>query len=180
MSAYPFSHFLWITFIFAVVPSAVWGGILAILAWRFPDDRSASGAGLWMTGLLGFFSGIFAAVGWLSWSADDHGDFTAPGFPPPTNFPSWQIAACALTVGVLWFLAARLFAWRKLGGFSTAIGVTAGLVTAFCIAAATDTTGQSGVGAMFLGAGASVSLTFCAGIRATTLASQSRNSPASR
>ncbi|MBI9000289.1 hypothetical protein M0E87_08220 [Corynebacterium sp. CCM 9185] len=169
MFSYPFEHFLWITFIFAAVPSAVWGGILAVLAWRFPDDRSASGPGLWLTGLIGFVFGVLAAVGWLSWSADDHGGITAPGFPPPTNFPSWQIAACALTVGIFWFLAARLSSWRKLGGFSAAIGVTAGLVTAFCIAAATDTTGQSGVGALFLGAGASVSLAFCAGIRATFL-----------
>ena len=166
MSTYPFDQFLWITYIFAAVPSAVCGAILAVLAWRFPNDRSASGQGLWLTGLIGFVFGVLAAIGWLSWSADSRGQFVAPGFPPPHDFPSWQIAACALTVGVLWFLAARLSAWRKLGGFSAAIGVTAGLVTAFCIDAATDVTGQSGIGAVFLGAGAGVSLAFCAGIRA--------------
>lgn len=143
---FSWSRFLWIVFVFVGVPSTLW----ALLLWaKFSRRRETAGTGplgLWATGSIAVASGFAACAGWLSWSADQRGEFRGPGLPAPNAFPSWQVAACGATVVLLFLLATRLSRWPKTGGHVAALGTTAGFSTAFCIEASTDATGQSGVG----------------------------------
>lgn len=139
-------QFLWIVFIFVGVPSA----FCALLLWR-KSSKSEKGMGagrlgLWATGATAFVFGFVSCAGWLSWSADQRGQFRGPGLPAPREFPTWQVVACGATVVLLCLWAARLSRWTETGRYTAALGTTAGFSTAFCIEASTDATGQSGVG----------------------------------
>ncbi|KAA0923271.1 MULTISPECIES: hypothetical protein [unclassified Rhodococcus (in: high G+C Gram-positive bacteria)] len=156
---FSWSQFLWIVFVFVGVPSTFW----ALVLWAvFSKRRERTGTGplgLWATGSLAVASGFVACAGWLSWSADYRGEFRGPGLPAPTEFPSWQVAACGATVVLLCLLAAHLSRWAKTGGHVAALGTTAGFSTAFCVEASTDITGQSGVGVILCMMGFGTGLT---------------------
>jgi hypothetical protein len=97
-------------------------------------------------------------VGWLSWSADYHGEFRGPGLPAPTQFPTWQVIACGATVVLVCLASAHLSRWATAGGLAAAAGTAAGFTTAFSVNASTDVTGQAGVGVVLSEIGWSVSL----------------------
>lgn len=151
-------QFLWIAFIFVGVPTTIGASIIWTI-WRsertglehsttaLGGGHTGSGSlGLWSTGLLAFALGFLSCVGWLSWSADYKGGFRGPGLPAPTQFPTWQVVACGLTVILACFGSAHCSRWMKAGGMTAAAGTAAGFTTAFSIDASTDVTGQAGVG----------------------------------
>ncbi len=164
-------QFLWIVFIFVGVPTAV-GASFIWTIWRserldLEHSTTAPGSGLtgsgslglWRTGLLAFALGVLSCVGWLSWSADYKGGFRGPGLPAPTQFPTWQVLACGLTVILACFVSAHCARWIKSGGLTAAAGTAAGFTTAFSIGASTDVTGQAGVGVALSAIGWGLTLT---------------------
>lgn len=162
---FSWSQFLWIVSIFVAVPSAFW----ALLLWgRSSKQEEGAGPGplgAWATGLLALVFGFVSCAGWLSWSAEQRGEFRGPGLPAPNQFPTWQVVACGATVVLLCFGAAHLSRWAKTGGYVAALGTTAGFSTAFCISASTDVTGQSGVGVVLCLIGWGVSLSVLTSVR---------------
>ncbi|OZC97619.1 hypothetical protein CH275_26350 [Rhodococcus sp. 06-235-1A] len=143
---FSWSQFLWTVFVFVGVPSSLWALVLWALFSKRREGTATGPLGSWATGSIAVAAGFAACAGWLSWSADQRGEFRGPGLPAPNAFPGWQIAACGATVVLLCLLAAHLSRWAKTGGHVAALGTTAGFSTAFCISASTDETGQSGVG----------------------------------
>ncbi|MDI9897998.1 hypothetical protein QM797_25025 [Rhodococcus sp. IEGM 1381] len=165
---FSWSQFLWIVFVFVGVPSTLW----ALVLWaRFRKRRERADTGplgLWATGSIALASGFVSCAGWLSWSADQRGEFRGPGLPAPNAFPTWQVAACGATVVLLCLLAAHLSRWSNTGGHVAALGMTAGFSTAFCVEASTDVTGQSGVGVILCMLGWGLGLTLLILIRNTS------------
>ncbi|MET4050278.1 hypothetical protein ABIB34_003743 [Rhodococcus sp. UYP5] len=92
---FSWSQFLWITFIFVGVPS-MFG---ALLLWSRSSKRNESMGtgclGLWATGLLAFVFGFASCAGWLSWSAEQRGEFRGPGLPAPIQFNTSGVASTA-------------------------------------------------------------------------------------
>ena len=172
---FSWSQFLWIVFVFVGVPSMLW----ALLLWaRFAKKRENRGAGplgLWATGSVALAAGFVSCGGWLSWSADERGEFRGPGLPAPNAFPSWQVAACGATVVLLCLLAAHLSRWSQTGGLVAALGTTAGFSAAFCISASTDVTGQSGVGVVLCMLGWGFGLTLLMLVRNTIIGRKRRS-----
>ncbi|KJF23578.1 hypothetical protein C7T36_07145 [Rhodococcus sp. AD45-ID] len=172
-SEFALPQFLWMVLIFVGVPTMISAGIISSI-WRSertrPEQSSNRSAatqpagggplGLWTTGLVAFLLGLLSCVGWLSWSVDYRGEFRRPGLPAPTQFPTWQVVACGITVILACFVAAHFSRWTTAGGFAAAVGTTAGFTTAFSVAASTDATGQAGVGVVLsaLGWGACLSV----------------------
>lgn len=105
---FSWSQFLWIVFIFVGVPTI----FCALLLWGKSSKREQGTGtgrlGLWATGTLAFVFGFASCAGWLSWSANQSGEFRGPGLPAPNQFPTWQVVACGATVVLLCFLAAHL------------------------------------------------------------------------
>ncbi|MDZ7918387.1 MAG: hypothetical protein U5O16_42350 [Rhodococcus sp. (in: high G+C Gram-positive bacteria)] len=101
--------------------------------------------GLWATGLIAFPLTFLSCVGWLSWSADDKGEFHGPGLPAPNQFPTWQMIACGVKAVMVCLAAAHLCRW-VVAGRHAAAGTAAGFSTAFSVDASADVTGQAGVG----------------------------------
>ena len=171
---FSWSQFLWIVFVFVGVPSTFW----ALLLWaRFSRSRENPGAGplgLWATGSVAWAAGFASCAGWLSWSADQRGEFRGPGLPAPNAFPSWQVVACGATVVSLCLLVAHLSRWAKVGGHVAALGTTAGFAAAFCVSASTDITGQSGVGVILCMMGWGIGLTLLMLVRNTIIGRKRR------
>ncbi|WP_024795497.1 hypothetical protein [Tomitella biformata] len=153
MSSVSWSQFFSATLILVGVPTLIGAGIIIWPVMRAERaglaGRGGTGGGSlgpWSTGLVAFPLGFLACMGWLTWSADYHGEFRGPGLPAPNEFPTWQVIACGATVVLVCFVAARLSRWAIAGGLAAAAGTAAGFATAFSVAASTDSTGQSGVG----------------------------------
>ncbi|MBV6762611.1 hypothetical protein [Rhodococcus opacus] len=169
---FSWSQFLWMVFIFVGVPTMIGAGIIWSVArserdglQRSPDragvGRTQTGVGrlgLWATGLVAFPLGFLSCAGWLSWSADYQGEFRGPGLPAPTQFPTWQVIACGVTVVLACLAAAHLSRWAAAGGLAAAAGTAAGFTTAFSVNASTDVTGQAGVGVVLAEVGWGVGL----------------------
>lgn len=166
---FSWSQFLWITFIFVGVPSIFGALLLWIRSSKRNESMGTGRLGLWATGLLAFVFGFVSCAGWLSWSAEQRGEFRGPGLPAPNQFPTWQVVACGVTVVLLCFLAAHLSRRKVTGGYVAALGTTAGFSTAFCVEASTDITGQSGVGVLLCMIGWGLSLNVLMLIRAMAL-----------
>lgn len=162
---FSWSQFLWIVFVFVGVPSTAWALVLWAQFTKSGERAGAGPLGLWATGSLALASGFASCAGWLSWSADQRGEFRGPGLPAPNAFPSWQVAACGATVVLLCLLAAHLSRWQRTGGRVAALGMTAGFSTAFCVEASTDVTGQSGVGVILCMLGWGIGLTLLVLVR---------------
>lgn len=135
----------------------------------WPQPR---GRGQWSTGGLGVVAGFAAAAGWLNWSASAHGAFRSPGLPAPTDFPDWQIAACAVTTLGLCLILAGQAALPRAGALAAATGVTTGFVAAIAVDATYDSTGQSGVGLIMTGIGGWLVLSVIAVLVATVRAAR--------
>lgn len=102
--------------------------------------------GRWATGLIAFLLAFLSCMGWLSWSADDKGEFRGLGLPAPNQFPTWQVIACGVTMVMVCLAAAHLSRWAVAGGLVAAAGTAAGFTTASSVDASADVTGQAGVG----------------------------------
>lgn len=166
---FSWSQFLWIVFIFVGVPTTFFALLLWGKAAKREHDAGTGRLGLWATGVVAFVFGFVSCAGWLSWSAEQSGEFRGPGLPAPNQFPTWQVVACGATVVLLCFLAAHLSRWAKSGGYAAALGTTAGFSTAFCVEASTDVTGQSGVGVLLCMIGWGISLSVLMLIRGAAL-----------
>lgn len=95
------------------------------------------------TAAAAFVMGAVACAGWLSGSALS-GD--GPRFPPPTEFPSWQIWGCGITL-VAAALTAYLLARKPTDGSRISpLFVASGFTTVFAIGASRAVTSQEGVG----------------------------------
>jgi len=176
-------QFLWIVVIFVGVPTMIGAGIIWSVArseragLQCSPDRAGAGRtqtgvgrlGVWATGLVAFSLGFLSCMGWLSWSADSQGEFRGPGVPAPTQFPTWQVIACGVTVVLTCLVSAHLSRWVAAGGLAAAAGTAAGFTTAFSVNASTDITGQAGVGVMLSEIGGGVGLGVLMLVRAAWL-----------
>lgn len=169
-TAFSWPQFLWTVLVFVAVPTAIGAGAVWLSQRREPGRippsapsrvKPAVGGTLtvWSAGLIAFVLGFLSCAGWLSWSADSGGRFRGPSLPAPTQFPPWQVLACAATVIAVCFFSAHLARPVRAGGLAAAVGTAAGFTTAFSVAASMDETGQAAVGVVLsvIGWGASLS-----------------------
>lgn len=185
------SHFASLEIPLVVVPTAV----ASLVIWRmgrppgFEVSKWTAGSvsrGFWprwgrpgklpryQVGVLAFVLGFIACAGWLSWTAEDKGGGArGPSYPPPNNFPSWQIAALGVTL-IAFVVLASMYARRvKSGALISPLFIAAGFSTAMSVGSATGVKSQEGVGVGFSMFGLTVGLgiitLLCASLRAGRL-----------
>lgn len=109
-------------------------------------------------GVVAFLLGLVACVGWLSWTTGDKFDAQGPSYPPPSDFPPWQIAALGLTLTVVALLTSMYATRVKSGALISPLFSAAGFSTAMAIGSAHGVTSQEGVGVGLSMVGLTVSL----------------------
>ncbi|MCA1007975.1 hypothetical protein LCL87_19860 [Rhodococcus hoagii] len=174
---FSWSRFLTTVVIFVGVPTAIGAGVIWS-SWRaertslttsISRPTSTGRLGLWATGLIAFVLGFLSCAGWLSWSADSNGDVRGPALPAPTEFPTWQVVACGVTVVLACLVAAHLSRWAVSGGLAAAAGTAAGFTTAFTVAASVGVTSQEGIGVAFSELGWGIGLVVLMAVRGAWL-----------
>ena len=172
-ATYPWGRLAWSALIFVLVPSAVWSGVIWVLSRaerRDPHAPASTGLAAPVVALVALVLGFLCCAGWLLWSGDSDGSWVGPSLPPPTKFPSWQIAGCGLTTVAACWLCARLARRPLAGGLAAALGTASGFALAFTSATVDDSTGLSGVGIMMCEFGIGLGLTALMTLRWVVLA----------
>lgn len=108
------------------------------------------------TACVAFLLGFVTCVGWLSWSGNS--GILEFSYPPPTEFPPWQVWGCGITlvmasVSVVW-LAKR----KKSGSLISPLYIASGFATAMAVGVSHGATSQGGVGVVFSMFGLTVGL----------------------
>jgi hypothetical protein len=99
------------------------------------------------TACVALLLGFVTCVGWLSWSG--YSDSVEFSYPPPTEFPPWQIWGCGITL-VMCSVSAFLLAERKKSGsLISPLYIASGFATAMAVGVSHGATSQGGVGVVF-------------------------------
>lgn len=141
------------------IPVALWSILVKLVASLESSPKFAGRRTEWQVALIALPLGFLSCAAWLSWTAaGKDGRAVGPGLPAPNTFPSWQIAACGITLVVVAcgvsLLARLLFA----GSLASALGTSAGFALAMNVdVASMKESSQAGVGVaisiLFLTAG---------------------------
>ncbi|KAB1504414.1 hypothetical protein F7230_04935 [Corynebacterium sp. 320] len=139
-----FDDFLWVSFIFVIVPSLI--GVFLVRrasARRISPWRESVKLYVYAATV-----GFFSAAAWLSWNSHSGiADFVRRG--APAHYPPWQIVCCGATV-ILGSLAVSLLYARFFSDVLIVSGLTgAGFSAAFVIDASFGVPAQEGIGVVF-------------------------------
>ena len=142
--------FLFTSVLLIGIPVALWSILVKLVASLEGSPKFGGRRPEWQVALIALPLGFLSCAGWLSWTAaGKNGRAVGPGLPAPHTFPSWQIAACGLTLvavacGVS-LLGRRLFA----ASLASALGTSAGFALAMNVdVASMKVSSQAGVGVL--------------------------------
>lgn len=108
------------------------------------------------TACVAFILGFFTCVAWLSWSG--YSDSLELSYPPPTEFPPWQVWGCGITLVICSVSVLLLAKRKKSGSLISPLYIASGFATAMAVGVSHGATSQGGVGVVFAMFGLTIGL----------------------